>query len=256
MLSDVCNSIQFLFWREEDRSLTLISRDYDRCVCLSTSFIFDGNKLAMLLSDDEGNIELLQFNPKKIESRRGTRLLCLADFHIGSDVTLMLPHQALTAPSIAGHIHTGLLIDAGNQSGRVSYEMRNRKQFTPNTVAFGTRLEKTGVSRTVTVVGTMNGSVGVLVPIDERLYRRLALLQQIMSIGVQTPCALNPREYRIIKTSRFKVDKKRGILDGNLLWKFVTLETSLQNSLAAAMGITTDIIMESLQEIDLVTNFF
>ena len=96
----------------------------------------------------------------------------------------------------------------------------------------------------------------MLMPVDERMYRRLALLQQIMSMGVPTPCGLNPREYRVIRTTRFVTEKKKGILDGTLLWKYVSLESSLQDELAAAMGVTTDTILESLLELDLLGSFF
>lgn len=111
-------------------------------------------------------------------------------------------------------------------------------------------------SKSCLVIGTIDGGLGMLIPVEERMYRRLALLQQIMSMGVETPCALNPREYRLIKTSRFLLQKKKGILDGSLLWKFIGLESVLQDELAAAMGVTTDIILENLLEIDLLGTFF
>jgi len=253
MIADVCHSVEFLYWREEDKSLSFLSRDFDSCVCLSTSLIFDGSHLGMLLGDDEGNVELLQFNPKKIESRQGTRLLGLADFHVGSDVRLMLSRVALGIPI---NMPSSLLIDAGNQTTRSILDVKHGRPLPEAKVTFGSRLDKGSSARTVTLVGTMDGSIGALVPVDPEIYRRLALLQELMSVGVPTPCALNPREYRVIKTSRVKVEKKRGILDGNLLWKFATLETSLQNELVAAMGTTADIIIENLQEIDLALHFF
>lgn len=37
---------------------------------------------------------------RKIETKDGTRLLCLADFHLGSDATLMLSHTLLMAPAL------------------------------------------------------------------------------------------------------------------------------------------------------------
>lgn len=253
MIADVCHSVEFIYWREEDKSLTFLSRDFDSCVCLSTSFVFDGGHVGMLLGDDEGNIELLQFNPKKIESRQGTRLLGLSDFHIGSDVKVMLSKISLGIPA---HMPPSLLIDAGNQTTRSIVDVRQGRPLPEPKVPFGSRLDKVSSLRTVTILGTMDGGIGVLVPIDAEIYRRLALLQELMSVGVPTPCALNPREYRVIKTSRVKVEKKRGILDGTLLWKFATLETSLQNELMAAMGTTADIIIENLQEIDLALHFF
>jgi hypothetical protein len=54
----------------------------------------------MIVGDDEANVQLMKFDPRKIETKDGTRLLCLADFHLGSDATLMLPHSLLMAPDL------------------------------------------------------------------------------------------------------------------------------------------------------------
>ena len=121
---------------------------------------------------------------------------------------------------------------------------------------FGQRLDKITGNKSCVLIGTIDGGLGMLIPVEERMYRRLALLQQIMSMGVPTSCALNPREYRQIKTTRFVVEKKKGVLDGSLLWKFVSLEGGLQEELAAAMGVSTDTILENLLELDLMTSFF
>jgi hypothetical protein len=59
-----------------------------------------------------------------------------------------------------------------------------------------------------------------------------------------------------MKTSRFVVQKKKGVLDGSLLWKYVGLDSTSQDELAGAMGVTTDIILENLLEIDLLGTFF
>ena len=253
MISDVMNSVQFLVWRDEDRSLTLVSRNFDNNICVSTGFVYDSSALGMVIGDDECNLELLQFNPHKIESRRGSRLLGLADMHLGATANVLLPHCALGLPNGAP---PALLIDGGNQLGRVPTDPRGRRILPPNTLPFGSRFDKLLSPRSVLTVATAGGSLGVLVPVDERLYRRLAVLQQLMAVGVPTPCGLNPREFRLMKTSRYKIEKKKGILDGNLLWKYVSLETALQQELAEAMGISSDTIMDSLQEIEYHTTFF
>ncbi len=104
--------------------------------------------------------------------------------------------------------------------------------------------------------GTIEGALGLLIPIEERTYRRLVLLQQIMSTSISTTCCLNPREFRVMKTSKpYLLEKKRGILDGNLLYKFVTLDPSTQIELTAAMGTTVDIVMDNLLEIDVNNTF-
>jgi hypothetical protein len=61
---------------------------------------------------------------------------------------------------------------------------------------FGQRLDKLAGTKSCVLIGTMDGGLGMMLPVEERTYRRLALLQQIMSMGVPTPCALNPRYVR------------------------------------------------------------
>jgi hypothetical protein len=59
-----------------------------------------------------------------------------------------------------------------------------------------------------------------------------------------------------MKTSTpYLLEKKRGILDGNLLYKFITLDPCTQIELTAAMGTTVDIVMDNLLEIDINNTF-
>jgi hypothetical protein len=58
------HSVQFLQWNESNFSLTVIARDYEKSVSVSSAFIVDGNKLGMLSADDEGNLQLLQYKPR------------------------------------------------------------------------------------------------------------------------------------------------------------------------------------------------
>ncbi len=126
----------------------------------------------------------------------------------------------------------------------------------PPPAPFGSRTDRAGGGRVCQVVGTADGGLGVLLPLDERVYRSLSLLQQIMAIGVRTTCSLNPRDFRSIKTRAFRAEKKRGVLDGTLLWRYPSLPLTLQNDLAAVIGTTPDSILESLTKLDTFLSFF
>eukprot|EP01034_Spumella_vulgaris_P027975 gene27975-34765_t len=245
MLADMFHSVQFLVWREADCSLTEVSKDYEDCTAISTTFVGDGHKLGMLMGDDEGNVQLLQQNPKKLESNKGTRLLCLADFHVGSDVSLLHAHELLSADM--HKLPPMMMLDNRPPPPRT------RKGSNFPLQPFGARFNKSSsvpsAIKMGAMLGTMDGGVGLMVPVDERMYRRLALLQQIMSITVQSPLALNPRDFRAFKSSRFRVNKKKGILDGSLLWSFCSLHPNMQEELAAAVGSTAYLIRENLHEI-------
>jgi hypothetical protein len=66
MLCDVCNSVQFLVWREDDYTLTPLAKDLGKHVYLSSSYIWDGSSVGMLLGDNEANIEMMQFDPRYV----------------------------------------------------------------------------------------------------------------------------------------------------------------------------------------------
>jgi hypothetical protein len=189
-----------------------------------------------------------------LESNKGTRLLCLADFHVGSDVSLLHAHELLSADARK-------LPPMQNMMGSPpTGPPRTRKGSNFPLQPFGVRFNKSASMPSAikmgAMVGTMDGGVGLLVPVDERIYRRLALLQQIMAITVQSPLALNPKDFRTFKSSRFRASKKKGVLDGCLLWSFCSLHPSMQDELAAAVGSSAYLIRENLHEIEYVTNFF
>lgn len=181
-----------------------------------------------------------------IESKKGFKLIRLADVHVGSNASVMLPHRLLDFPS-GMPTRTRMKSDSS-----VSRQTPHTTSQTP----LGSRFDKHTSLKSALLVGTSEGGLGILLPVEERIHRRLALLQSIMTTTVPTACALNPIEYRCIKTSRPQVERKRGVLDGNVLWNFVNLPEELQDELAAAMGTSADAILENLQELDTLTSFF
>ena len=102
----------------------------------------------------------------------------------------------------------------------------------------------------------MDGTIGVLQPLEERMYKRLALMQQIMTMTVPSQLSLNPREYRLYKSAKVHLVRKKGVLDGCLLSRFNALPPSLQDQLAATVGATSYLINENLHELDYLCRYF
>ncbi len=102
----------------------------------------------------------------------------------------------------------------------------------------------------------MDGSLGAVLPLTERLYRRMLLLQHYISFVLEPCCALNPKDFRLLKSGHFRPEKKKGILDGAVLWSFVNMAATLQEEIANHMGTSVDAIFESLQTIENFTYFF
>lgn len=255
MLVDACRSVQFLAWRESDCSLTLVAKDFDKCFCMSAAFIMDGTALGIVVGDDDRNLKLLRYNARGGGDGRGFQLACVADMHVGCSISILLPHRLLSDPPFS----SGLSVSAAsvvNADGTIRKPPPPPPPPRHASRPFGARLDKTSALRSALLVGTVEGSLGLVVPVEERTYRRLALLQQIMCSSVSTPLSLNPREFRILKAKRIVLDRKRGVLDGNLLYLFATLEPALQQELTGAMGTTVDVVMDNLLEIDLLNSFF
>jgi hypothetical protein len=218
---DFLHSVQFLVWNQTDYSITLLGKDFGNTVGLTSSFIRDGPNLGILLGDVEANIQLMQYAPKNPDSREGSRLLTTCDFHVGADPNVMISH-----PSVIGG------------GGSINQQL-----------GVGVRCSK-GSNKDVIVVGTAAGSVGMLVTLEEKVYRRLALLQQLMVTVVPTTFGLNPKEYRQMKHRGFKAETKHGVLDGVLLALYICMDAPLQDELSAAMGIDTPLLLETLRDIN------
>lgn len=179
----------------------------------------------------------------------GSRLLTLADFHLGSDANLLLQHNVLSQPISA--------VRPPPPPTHGTHRRLSRGESTLQPIApFGSLLDKSTGQKTCMVVGTVDGGLGVLLPVDEKTYRSLSLLQQIMAMGVRTTCCLNQRDFRTLNTATLRLEKKRGVLDGTLLWRYASLTVSMQNDLAAVIGTTADIIIDSLAKLDSAISFF
>jgi hypothetical protein len=65
LIGDACRSSQLIVWRKRDNSLTLIAKDYDIMTSsLTTGYVVDRSTLGIVSTDDEGNLQVLRFNPR------------------------------------------------------------------------------------------------------------------------------------------------------------------------------------------------
>lgn len=161
---------------------------------------------------------------------------------------------------------------------------------------FGTRMSKTTIPaerKTCTLMGGMDGSVGCLIPIEEKMFKRLLLLEQIMNMLLPTTLALNPRDYRLLYPSNIGLSHHRfacpglktvvsaangsggnnngnsnnnnqnlhyqirkTVLDGCSLFRYLELEYAIQEEIAQMIGSHAILVRENLREIEQVMRFF
>jgi hypothetical protein len=60
IMCDMFHSVSLLYFREEDVSLHLVSKDFDHRTLPRCDFLLDGPKLGIITTDDRENIQLFQ----------------------------------------------------------------------------------------------------------------------------------------------------------------------------------------------------
>lgn len=182
-------------------------------------------------------------NRHEIESIQGAKLLCIADFHVGAEFSAMALHPALSVDTKPAQ-STSTISKGYYRTGSI------------NGAPFGSRYIKSSMTKSCLICGSLEGGVGILLPVDEKVFKRLNLLQHMMIMTLPSTLGLNPKDYRLLKSTRYRFEKKKGILDGNILWKFISLSSELQDDLAASMGSSTDIVLENLLDMQILYQFF
>ncbi|CAF5190759.1 unnamed protein product [Rotaria magnacalcarata] len=97
---------------------------------------------------------------------------------------------------------------------------------------------------------TLDGAIGCLLPLNEKIFRRLAMLQNSLTTMFPQYCGLNPKSFRICKTRRKQLDNpQKNTLDGDLLWRYFDLSFIERNELLSRLGMTPDQFHEDLTDI-------
>jgi cleavage and polyadenylation specificity factor subunit 1 len=176
-------------------------------------------------------------------------MLCLADFHLGSEVTATALHSILMAPipdKVINHMRIIPLPGGKEKASTCTIQL----------LSYGKKMIKSSSPKTSLLVGSADGGVCILLPVEERVFKRLNLLQHMLSMTLESVCALNPKDFRAFKSAKFRLEKKKGLLDGSLLWMFASLDAATQDFLASSMGTSAEMILENLHDLDLSINFF
>jgi len=104
---------------------------------------------------------------------------------------------------------------------------------------------------------TLDGGLGYLLPIAEKTYRRLHMLQIKLVQGLPHTAGLNPKAFRLFQTRhQYLYSPQRNILDGELLWRYPQLSWKEKTDFAKQIGTTQAQILEDLKEMDKVSAHF
>ena len=144
----------------------------------------------------------------------GFRLIPLADVHVGPDVLTMIPHSTLS-PGSSNTATTNTLLA---RECNLLYTDKHQSL------------------RSCILTGGQQGAVGLVCPLEERNYRRLALLQSLLYVCIETSCCLSPRNYRQLSVPQEHIqpmmEPKGGVLDIHLLHYYLSMDYVMQQELA------------------------
>lgn len=234
LLSDAYDSLHFLVWRERDKSLTLLAKDYEPTHVFAAGLISRGGAMSFVCHDDRQNLSFLQYAPTDAEARGGNKLVCRADFHMGSQTTSLRSHWGQSSLLFNSCTTTSTLA-ALKQQDTLFGRLEDDNRFAVN-------------------FGTSDGSLGSIVPLSEPTYWRLTALQSVMSNALESNCALSHRAWRLYRRSTRRAgcrsnDRKKGVIDGDIVMKFVDLPLPEQEDLASSIGSTVGLVIDNLLEL-------
>lgn len=234
LLSDAYDSLHFLVWRESDKSLTLLAKDYEPVPVFASGLMSRGGSMSFVVHDDRQNLQFFQYAPGDPAARGGNKLVCRADFHLGSQTVALQSHFCRSSLLINSATPTSTLAALKSQDslfGRTDDDQRLGLHY-----------------------GTSDGSFGAVVPLSEPVYWRLAALQSVMANALESNCALNPRAFRLYRRTPRRGgcrsnDRRKGVIDGDLVTQYCDLSLPDQEDLASAIGSTVDLILDNLVEL-------
>lgn len=234
ILSDAYDSLYFLVWRESDKSLTMLAKDYDPIPVYCSGILSRGGSLDFVCHDDRQNLQFFQYAPGDPAARGGNKLVCRADFHLGSQTTDLRSHFC----------RSSLLINSATPSSTLA-ALKQQDTF------FGKADDD---QRLALTFGTTDGGYHSVVPLSEPIYWRMTALQSVLANAIESDCALSRRAWRLYRRASRRGgcrsnDRKKGVIDGDLVMQYTDLSKADQEDLASSIGSTVDLILDNLLEL-------
>lgn len=231
---DRYDSLYFLVWRESDKSLTLLAKDYEPIPVYAAGIMSRGGTMTFVCHDDRQNLQFFQYAPGDPAARGGNKLVCRADVHLGSQTVGIQNHFC----------RSSLLVNSATPTSTLAA----MKQQDP---LFGRTDDdqKLGVH-----FGTSDGGLSSVVPLSEPVFWRLTALQSVLANALESDCSLSHRAWRLYRRTPRRGgcrnnDRKKSVIDGDLVMQYVDLPLPDQEDLASAIGSTVELILDNLLEL-------
>lgn len=221
LVGDIQQGIQLLRHQGERNCISSISRARKAGEVMSVGLLIDGNQVGLVSTDTHRNLHVYMYKPDVKESNGGKQLIRQADFNLGKRVMTIW-----------------------NSIGRQN-DTCSKVALTEND------------SRHVTFYAGLDGSIGDIVPLSEKVFRRLQLLQTLVQSHLPHYGGLNPKEYRYA-TNQYRdlENAAKNIIDGDLLERFTGLSFTEQADLSRKIGVTREALLDDMMDVTRTTNLF
>jgi len=227
LAADLYHSVSLIRYQEECKALSLASRDA-RCSSglappMGIEFIVDGRQLGMVSSDEAGTITIFAYQPETKEALGGQRLLPKSQVNAGAKINAFV--------RVRCHVTDALIEQPA--------VMRHRQ---------------------LCMFATLDGSMGTIIPLGEKVFRRLHMLQQVMSSQLAHPAGLNPRASRSARCAAPSTTGaqtgQRAMVDGDLVFQYLYLSQLDKLDLAKRLGTSRHQLVDDLVELDRLCTHF
>ncbi|KAM0329407.1 hypothetical protein ACHAQA_004714 [Verticillium albo-atrum] len=209
IMADANMGVWFVGYSEEPYRMTLFGKSGTQLKCLTADFLVAGNDMSIVVSDEDGVLHILQFDPEHPRSLQGHLLLNRASFSVAPNhawVTLALP-RTTTRPYLPQPDAT---VDSGNRTQTL-------------------------------LLASASGAIASLNPITEHAYRRLTSLTTSLANALPHAAGMNPKGHRLppqdgaARPPAVDVSAGRTVVDGALLARWNELGAR-QRAEAAGKG--------------------
>ncbi|KAF9057003.1 CPSF A subunit region-domain-containing protein [Panaeolus papilionaceus] len=115
-------------------------------------------------------------------------------------------------------------------------EFHGQYEYRTSTVIARRKKDDQDIPQSKLIMGSPDGSLTSLTPVDESSFKRLLLLQGQLTRNIQHVAGLNPKAFRIVRNDYISKPLSKGILDGSLLAHYEALPFPRQSEMTRQIG--------------------
>lgn len=221
LIADLHRSISLIKFQPKYTKLSFVAKDKRTVDTYACEYLVDNTNLAFISSDSEKNINVYMYQNESHDNQGGQWLIRKAEFNVGSHI---------------------------NSFFRLKCKVNDPYLDKRSSLAD---------KRQVTYCSTLDGSLGYVIPISEKTFRRLFILQNTICAMKPHNAGLNPKAYRMLKGQRKELgNPQKNILDGDLLFEFFNMSFVERNDIAKKIKTNTEQLLDDLTEIFQLTAHF